>query len=84
MLRITELRLPLEHAEAELRAAIVARLGLDDGAHLLDFKIFRRAWDARKKSAIVLAYTVDCEVSDEAAVLARLASDRVLTPQEVA
>ena len=28
MLRITELRLPLEHAEGALRAAVLARLGL--------------------------------------------------------
>ena len=76
MLRITELRLPLDHAEAELRAAIVARLALDDGADLLGFTVFRRAWDARRKSAIVLSYTVDCELADEAAVLARVAGDK--------
>ena len=76
MLRITELRLPLDHAEADLRAAIVARLALDDGADLLGFTVFRRAWDARRKSAIVLSYTVDCELADEAAVLARLAGDK--------
>ena len=76
MLRITELRLPLDHAEAELRAAIVARLALDDGADLLGFTVFRRAWDARRKSAIVLSYTVDCELADEPGVLARVAGDK--------
>jgi uncharacterized FAD-dependent dehydrogenase len=78
MLRITELRLPLEHAEAALRAAVLARLGLAD-AQLHELTVFRRAWDARKKSAVVLSYTVDCllaEGVDEAAVLARLAGDR--------
>jgi uncharacterized FAD-dependent dehydrogenase len=74
MLRITELRLPLDHAEADLRAAIVRRLALAD-AQLLAFTVFRRAWDARKKSAIVLSYTIDCEVADEGTVLARLAGD---------
>ncbi len=74
MLRITELRLPLDHAEADLRAAIVRRLGLAD-AQLLGFTVFRRAWDARKKSAIVLSYTIDCELDDEGAVLARMAGD---------
>ena len=71
MLRITELRLPLDHPEAALRAAIVARLGVDGDA-LTHFSIFKRSHDARKKSAIVLIYTIDCQLLDEAAVLARL------------
>ena len=74
MIRITELRLPLEHAEAALRAAVLARLGIHGGA-LKSHTVFRRAWDARKKSAIVLSYTVDCEVEGESAVLARFQGD---------
>ncbi len=79
MLRITELRLPLDHAEDALRPAIVRRLGIAD-ADLRAFTVFRRAYDARKKSAIVLIYTVDCEVRDEAAVLAAKAGDAHLRP----
>ncbi len=75
MLRITELRLPLDHAEPALRAAALARLKIADAA-LKGLTVYRRAWDARKKTAVVLSYTVDCEVDDEAAVLARLAGDR--------
>jgi hypothetical protein len=78
MLRITELRLPLEHADGALRAAVLARLGLAD-AQLRELTVFRRAWDARKKSAVVLSYTVDCRLADgvdESSVLARLAGDR--------
>ncbi|GAB3647410.1 NAD(P)/FAD-dependent oxidoreductase [Ramlibacter alkalitolerans] len=74
MLRITELRLPLDHAEDALRPAVVQRLGIAD-ADLLSFSVFRRAWDARKKSAILLIYTVDCELRDEAAVLAAKQGD---------
>ena len=72
MLRITELRLPLDHADAALRPAIVARLGVVD-AELTSFSVFKRSYDARRKSAIVLIYTIDCALHDEAAVLARLA-----------
>jgi uncharacterized FAD-dependent dehydrogenase len=79
VLRITELRLPLDHAEPALRLAIVARLGIGD-ADLHGFTVFRRSWDARKRSAIVLIYTVDCELADEAAVLARFAADPHLRP----
>ena len=74
MLRITELRLPLDHAEGDLRAAVLARLGIAD-ARLQSLTVFRRAYDARKKTAIVLIYTVDCTVADEAAVLQRCAGD---------
>ncbi len=79
MLRITELRLPLDHAEGALRAAVLARLGLPD-AQLLELTVFKRAYDARKKTAIVLIYTVDCAVADEAAVLQRLAGDTHVRP----
>ncbi|MEP7058806.1 MAG: hypothetical protein ABI809_13655, partial [Caldimonas sp.] len=69
MLRITELRLPLDHPEDALRAAIVERLGIDP-ARLRSHAIYKRSFDARKKSAIVLTYTVDCEIdADEAALL---------------
>jgi uncharacterized FAD-dependent dehydrogenase len=74
VLRLTELRLPLAHAEADLRAAIVARLGIGESA-LRDFSLYRRGYDARKKSKVVLVYTVDCEVDDEAAVLAAQAGN---------
>ncbi len=71
MLRITELRLPLDHAADALRPAIVARLGVADAA-LKSFSVFKRSFDARKKSAIVLIYTIDCVLADEAEVFERL------------
>ena len=79
MLRITELKLPLDHAPDALRPAICQRLGIanDD---LLDVSLFRRGYDARKKSAITLIYTVDCTLRDEAAVFKRLHGDRNISP----
>ena len=79
MLRITELRLPLNHAESALRSAIVLRLGIEDTA-LKHFRIFKRSYDARKKSAIVLIYTVDCELLDEAEVFRRLEGQPHIRP----
>src|SRR3954451_9652031 len=75
MLRLTELKLPLEHEQAELKAAVLERLGI--AVHqLVRFSVFRRAVDARKKSAIALIYTLDVEVSDQKALLQRLKGDR--------
>ena len=79
MLRITELRLPLNHDEAALRPAVVGRLGINDAA-LTAYTVFRRAYDARKKSAVQLIYTIDCELGNESAVLARLAGDPHIRP----
>src|SRR5574343_76101 len=79
MLRITELKLPLDHAADALRPAICQRLGIAD-SDLLAFTIFRRGYDARKKSAISLIYTLDCELRDEAAILRQLADDKHVGP----
>jgi uncharacterized FAD-dependent dehydrogenase len=79
MLRINEIRLPLDHTDTALREAALARLGVAP-ANLLDFSVFKRSYDARKKSAIVLVYAIDAELRDEAAVLARLKHDVHVMP----
>ncbi len=75
MLRLTELRLPIEHEDAALRAAVLRRLSLAD-KDLLSLAVFKRAADARKPSAIMWTYTLDLEVANEGAVLKRLRNDR--------
>jgi uncharacterized FAD-dependent dehydrogenase len=66
MLRLTGISLPLTHDEADLRSFILARLGIP-ARDLQDYRIFRRAYDARKKSDIRLVYTIDVTVADERA-----------------
>ncbi|AOY01168.1 NAD(P)/FAD-dependent oxidoreductase [Jeongeupia sp. USM3] len=79
MLRLTEIKLPLNHAEDELRAAVLAKLGIKP-ADLVGFTVFQRAYDARKKANILLVYSLDCELRNEAALLKRFASDRNVQP----
>ncbi|MBU0482970.1 MAG: NAD(P)/FAD-dependent oxidoreductase [Proteobacteria bacterium] len=79
MLRLTELKLPLDHSEADLRAAIVNRLAIT-APELISYTIFRRGVDARKSHAIMFIYTLDLEVSSEADLLARFADDSHLRP----
>ena len=74
MLRISELKLPLDHPPEALPAAIAARAGVDEG-DLLRWSVWKRAHDARKKAAILKVYIVDVALRDEAAVAARLAGD---------
>ena len=79
MLRLTELKLPLDHDEGALRAAVLHRLALapDD---LISFRIWRRSWDARKRSDIQLIYTIDVEVRNDQAILKRFKGDHNIGP----
>jgi uncharacterized protein len=79
VIRIHELKLPLDHAEPALRQAIIKRLAIP-AADLVSFTVFKRAYDARKTSAIQLIYTIDAEVKNEAAVLKRYAKDSHVIP----
>ena len=74
MLRLSGLRLPLDHPADAMPAAICERLGIEAG-QLVRHVIVRRGNDARRKNAIQLVYTVDVELTDEAAVLERLTDD---------
>ncbi|KPZ20729.1 Uncharacterized protein ALO38_04732 [Pseudomonas coronafaciens pv. zizaniae] len=80
MLRITELKLPIDHPEEDLRVALLQHLGIDS-SELLDFTLFKRSYDARKKSSeLCFIYTIDFQVRDEEALLRKLANDRHVGP----
>jgi len=79
MLRLTELKLPIDHSADDLETAICDRLGVPR-ADLLRHTVAKRGNDARRKSAIVLVYAVDVALRDEAAVLARHAHDQAVRP----
>jgi uncharacterized protein len=68
-LRLTEIKLPLDHDDAALAAAICQRLHIQPPA-LTSYRIFRRGFDARKKSDIHFIYTVDVVTSDNKAAFA--------------
>ena len=74
MLRLTEIKLPLDHPADAIPAAISKRLGIPAGA-LARYAVFRRGVDARK-AAIAFTYTLDVEVGNETALLERFAGDR--------
>ena len=79
MLRLNEIRLPLTHTEADLNAAILRRLKIDASA-LTGFSIFRRAYDARKRSEIFLVYTIDVDVTNEPALRRKFRDDLRVIP----
>ncbi|MEF1256039.1 MULTISPECIES: NAD(P)/FAD-dependent oxidoreductase [unclassified Vibrio] len=74
MIRLNELKLPLDHEEGALIAAITKKLGIS-ADQVISFNIFRRGYDARKKANILLIYTLDVVVENEAALLEQFVSD---------
>ena len=81
MLRLTDLKLPLDHTEGMLTTAILKRLDLEAAA-LTSYTVARRGYDARKRGAIALIYALDIETPREAELLRRYADDQhvQLTP----
>ncbi len=79
MLRLTEIRLDLDHPRAALRAAACRALGIAEG-ELLSLSVRRRGYDARRSAGIVFIYTLDVAVRDEAAVLARARGNPQVAP----
>ncbi|GAB3267714.1 NAD(P)/FAD-dependent oxidoreductase [Chitinimonas naiadis] len=81
MLRLNELRLPLDHTPEALPQAIAQRLKIQP-AELLDYTVFKRSYDARRGHPLTLIYTIDFQVRNEAALKKRMAADNkiVATP----
>ena len=78
MIRLTDLRLDLDHADADLPSAVRARLALPDTVPAT-LQVARRGYDARARRAIKLVYTVDVAL-DPALERDLLARDARLTP----
>ncbi len=79
MLRLTEVKLSIDHPESEIKAVILKRLSIK-ADELSGYTIARRGYDARKSNAILFVYTLDVELKNQAAVLKRLKGDRHVAP----
>ncbi len=71
MLRLTEVRLDLDHREGDIKVAVLRALGITEG-ELTGFRVRRRGHDARHNGQIMYVYTIDAEVRDEPRLLRRL------------
>ena len=81
MIRLTELKLPLDHAESALRALAAHTLGLDASA-LQTVHIHKRSFDARKAD-LLKVYIVDVTLADagqESALLAKFSGNPHILP----
>ena len=77
MLRLSEVRLPLDHGPEDLEQAIVRRLRIPP-ERLLSHRLIKRSIDARRRERIQLIYSLDVEVRGESAVLRKHRADQRL------
>jgi len=81
MLRLNDIKLPLNHQENDIADAIVNVLEINKD-DLQDYTIFKRSYDARKKANILLIYQLDVELSKdiEEAVLEKFSKQSFVRP----
>ena len=77
MIRLTNIQLPLDHDDHALINAVLARLSIN-ADELLSHHIHRRGYDARKKTNIVLVYTLDVATTHDEALLEKFAGDQLI------
>lgn len=79
MLRLSEIKLPLDHTDEELQATILKKLRLK-AADMASYKVFKRSYDARRRSEIRLVYIVDIETPKQKQLLNRFKQDPHVNP----
>jgi uncharacterized FAD-dependent dehydrogenase len=79
MLRLTDLKLPLDHSGDALTAAILRRLTIAT-TELTGYSVAKRSYDARKRGSIALIYALDIDTPREAELLQRFADDPHVQP----
>lgn len=81
MIRLSELKLPLDHPEDALPALIVQTLGIIP-ADLRTFTVYKRSYDARKQK-LMLVYIADVELASaqlEARLLKKFSTNSHIRP----
>ena len=79
MLRLTDIKLPLDHADGAIKAAILAKLKIREN-ELVDHAVAKRSYDARKRGAIMLIYALDVATTRDDELLQRFADDPHVLP----
>ncbi|MDT0594367.1 NAD(P)/FAD-dependent oxidoreductase [Glaciecola petra] len=74
MLRLTDIKLPLDHDEFAIKKAILEKLEIDE-EQFLSFEIYKRGYDARNNKNILLIYSVDVEIKQQDALLSKFSNE---------
>lgn len=76
MLRIKELKLPIDHTGEDLAASICKLLRITSET-LISHKVVRQSVDARQRDRILFIYTIDIDVEDEDKILQSASSSSI-------
>ncbi len=74
VLRLTELKLPLDHSLEDLEIALIKRLKIE-ASRLISYKLVKKSIDARCSERISLIYSLDVCVDRENALLKKFQRD---------
>lgn len=78
MIRINQIKLPIEHDEAQLEQKILKALKIKKN-QLKHYKIAKKSIDARKKPELFYVYSVDVSLENESAVLKKVNDNNIMS-----
>ncbi len=81
MIRLQNIRMPLDYSEADLRKAAARKLRIPL-QQIEKVRLFRRSVDARKRDAIVFLMTLDVQVKKEKQLLSAMKTAKDILPAE--
>lgn len=82
MIRIHQIKLPMEHSEEDLRDKVCSMLHITP-SELQELNVRRKSIDARRRTELAFVYTVDVRVSQESRLLKKNRSPQIALAQEV-
>lgn len=83
MLRVNNIKLRIDEEESSLKDKILKTLKIGE-KQLLDYRIYRKSVDARKKDLIYFVYSVDVSVENEDSILRKMSKKGVSKTPDMA
>jgi len=77
MIRLTNIQLPLDHDDQAMTSAVLDRLSIA-AEDLVSVHVHKRGYDARKKTNIVLIYTLDIETTQNEFLIEKFAEHQLI------
>ena len=81
MLRINQIKLPIDHDKKQLEVKIRKILKLNKNTPI-DYEIFKRSIDARKKPDLYYVYSVNVHINNEMGLVERLKNKSVMIVED--
>ncbi len=77
MIRLTNIQLALDHDDQAMTSAVLDRLSIT-AEDLVSIHVHKRGYDARKKTNIVLIYTLDVETTHNESLIEKFAEHQLI------